>query len=610
MLKKYDIEYSTMIKRDNLRKWAVPFVNGKLKSLFVPSVKFGREIVELIQRMDIDPETVTIDRDWDLNKWGLGDYYHKRGDIWDFELMYKNLERILTSDQEFDVMVIPGINGWGYFTSATLKAIKNRVYNGAGLVLLHPFSGEGKGDCKILRELSPLEEQHQEGFNERGYPEYNYKTDNNEDWIFHDHYINSGLPVELFPFAELGYYPYKARGEVIIESENGDPIAAVQKFGRGRVVAFGYYKQDLLPGRNYSTVHTCFDSLEHQRVSPDNMLAFNYKEYFYGLIYKSMVWAADFKPETIISDVSINGDQIVLNIDNDTAEYSSRYLIKNIYNDVITEERSDSCSYTVPAKVQSGGQYVVDAFLEKEGKTVDWNSFSLKYPLDLKITELRAETIAIKAGEKIEFKLDIDGLPCSEDIIELQVVDDFGRVIECEIWNQLETGDFQDYVFKYRADNIKSQGIRLIALIKKNDFVIQKKESERVIVAPACRKIDDFEVFMSPISTGDYHFRQALGKRFREMGVTGLFPGDWKAVTSSGSDGLGVYWYDREEYTARKDKYMRTGDKKYLHRDPCLNDPDYRGKNKKRIAENIKKTSKYGPISYFANDEGSLTCYR
>lgn len=163
MNKIYDIDYQTTVEADH-PSWVRPFSGGKLKAFFVPSISFGREIIELVQRMDIDFETVTIDKNWDLNKWGIADYYHIRGGIWDFRVAYKNLETALTSDEWFDVLVIPGINGWGYFGEKTLQAIERRVEQGAGLVMIKPFKGEGTGSVETLDRLSPLSPLFNEGF--------------------------------------------------------------------------------------------------------------------------------------------------------------------------------------------------------------------------------------------------------------------------------------------------------------------------------------------------------------------------------------------------------------------------------------------------------------
>ena len=43
------------------------------KSFFIPSIQYGRDMVELMQRIDLDPTTDSIDRSWDINCWGIGD---------------------------------------------------------------------------------------------------------------------------------------------------------------------------------------------------------------------------------------------------------------------------------------------------------------------------------------------------------------------------------------------------------------------------------------------------------------------------------------------------------------------------------------------------------
>jgi hypothetical protein len=41
----------------------------------MPGVLFGREFIGLAQRMDIEIETVTVEKNWDLNKWDIGVHY-------------------------------------------------------------------------------------------------------------------------------------------------------------------------------------------------------------------------------------------------------------------------------------------------------------------------------------------------------------------------------------------------------------------------------------------------------------------------------------------------------------------------------------------------------
>src|SRR5262249_61801952 len=112
------------------------------------------------------PSAVPGARQWDVNCWGIGDFYgHEyRGDRDDFETVYRYVEEELTSKKPFEVMLVPGLNGWSRMTRASRDAILRRVQEGAGLVLLHPVVGEVAGhpfigaaracDPRIWRPLS------------------------------------------------------------------------------------------------------------------------------------------------------------------------------------------------------------------------------------------------------------------------------------------------------------------------------------------------------------------------------------------------------------------------------------------------------------------------
>src|SRR4030095_6947933 len=71
---KNDITYSTEVVTLHV-DWATKLPGGPIKSFFIPSVQYGRDMVELMQRLSLDPTTVSIDRSWDISCWGIGDYY-------------------------------------------------------------------------------------------------------------------------------------------------------------------------------------------------------------------------------------------------------------------------------------------------------------------------------------------------------------------------------------------------------------------------------------------------------------------------------------------------------------------------------------------------------
>lgn len=218
--KTYDITYETNFGGDYPDRLQ-SYPGEKLKLFFVPSVKHGREIVEFIRRTGVAYETVTIDRAWDLNKWGIGDYYDIRASVDDQHIMFDNLEKVLTSEEHFDVLVIPAVNGWSHFTAASREAILRRVDAGAGLVLMRPFHGEDKPRSKELEELSPLVNLFEEGFAVdnnagEGYPKVRFDLLKSGRWTTaQPHFITSGIPIELLPCEELAYYPYQAAGDVL-----------------------------------------------------------------------------------------------------------------------------------------------------------------------------------------------------------------------------------------------------------------------------------------------------------------------------------------------------------------------------------------------------------
>src|SRR5438128_11297048 len=78
---KNDITYSTEVVTPHVN-WATTLPGGPIKSFFIPSVQYGRDMVELMQRLSLQPTTVAIDRGWDINCGGIGDYdgHDYRGD--------------------------------------------------------------------------------------------------------------------------------------------------------------------------------------------------------------------------------------------------------------------------------------------------------------------------------------------------------------------------------------------------------------------------------------------------------------------------------------------------------------------------------------------------
>jgi len=602
MQKRYDIDYSMAVETPHV-KWAKPFNGGKIKTFFVPNIGFGREVIEMAQRFDIDYETVTIDRNWDTNKWGLGDFYDKRASQGDFSILYDNLQNALCSDEVFDVLVIPGINGWGFLPEAIKKAIRKRVEDGAGLIIHRPLHGIDLPKDETLSDLSPLLPDFEEEFTFDGYAKPNYGVLTNQAWKPCGHYITHGIPFEAFDCMRLGIYPYHlAEGAVsVIDAGSGAPIAAVKACGKGRVVAFGYIPTFILPDiydKDLPLENGCFGSVTLAASYPDKNVRFNENEYFYAMLGRAVIWAAQKEPAPRIDGIRTNGAEVTI----ESAHADIAYCVKNIYDQEILTGRGKA--FSLPASAMLGGIYRIEAFAMESDKTADYHIAMLDIPKTAWV-----DSLTIKGGEYItpgsEFVCEAAFAGANADIT-FGIYDDFENLLQTET---IAVNGAGVYTIRYRAAPQRALNLRAVAEVHVGCLVIDKKESRRVIVSPAMRTIDDFEALLSPTYRGRPDFLLFTGELFRQIGITGLYPGDSRMVMPSGAEGLGVYWYKRAGYVKRKEQYLATKDKKYLWRTPCLSDPVFWQENTGKIEAQVGKSKKFGPLSYFANDEGSLTCY-
>src|ERR1043165_4107166 len=314
---KNDITYSTAVVTPHV-PWATKLPQGPIKGFFIPSIQYGRDMVELMQRLALDPTTDSIDSSWDINCWGIGDYYgHEfRGDRDDFRTVYSYVEKDLTGNARYEVMLIPGINGWSRMTRATRDAILRRVQDGAGLVLLHPFVGDVKGNPfkgdeavgdQRIWDISPLVGVADDTVNERGYPEVNRDAVAKGKWeLEQPHFITEGLPLDLVPEGTVGgsFYQYKAQGDVLIKSGT-NPILAVKNYGKGRVVALAYVEEGFTP----------------QSIDPTETKTYwDYWEYQYSLLARSILWAAGRETKVEIKSLAANDTAVTASLSANTRQ--------------------------------------------------------------------------------------------------------------------------------------------------------------------------------------------------------------------------------------------------------------------------------------------------
>ena len=637
---KNDITYSTAVVTPHV-EWATSLPGGPIKSFFIPSVQYGRDMVELMQRLSLQPTTVSIDRSWDISCWGIGDYYgHEyRGDRDDFQTVYGYVEKDLVGPAQFEVMVIPGLNGWSRLTRASRDAILNRVRSGAGLVLLHPFVGDVKGhpfkgdepvgDQRIW-EVSPLIDVANDTLNERGYPEINQDAVTKGKWeLAQKHFITEGFPLELLPEGSSGgsFYKYRANGEVLIKS-GAYPIVATKNYGKGRVVALAYTEEGFTP----------------QSIDPvETKIYWNYWEYQYSLLARSILWASAREVDVRIKELTAKSDSIQLNVTSTTArhvaieidgtnEFGQELGSHRSTNDLAPgENRIELSADTLrPATGWPGGRQIFNVRLRdpQTGATLNWGAATFASPKRAMMTMIKPAVDVYKKGETLSAVLRATG-NLSGLQMQMRVADDMGRLL-----GVITRSARGERTLTYRLTDFLGKSALLTAnLIDERGAIVDQVRAKPVMVVQDARRQKEFTPLVS--FGGTKHYLQDAQMRMvrgvaADTGFT--WSGDVDNSLNIPRGTFGVYWYDRGPttpegleqaiaeyqrtddfealgYLTKKELFKRTGDKKFLQRTPSFNDPAFMQTLSDIVRAAARNKARYNMDYYFVGDEGSLTSY-
>jgi len=637
---KNDITYSLEVVTPHV-KWATSLPGGPIKSFFIPSVQYGRDMVELMERLSLQPTTVTIDRNWDINCWGIGDYYghEARGDRDDFQIVNNYVEKDLTGPANFEVMVVPGLNGWSRMTRATRDAIIRRVEAGAGLVLLHPFVGDVKGhpfkgdeatgDERIW-QLSPLVGVADDTVNERGYPEINQDAVTKGKWeIAQRHFITDGLPLELVPEGHVGssFYRYRANGEVLIKAGT-NPLVATKLFGKGRVVALGYVEEGFTP----------------QSIDPiETKTYWDYWEYQYSLLARSILWAAKREGDLQIETLTADSSAIKLNLRSSSSRNiqveidgknefgqtlgSSTKRIALSAGESLTEFPLDSLR---PTTGWPGGRQIYNVIIKdsQSQATLNWGAVTFTSPKRAMMTSTKPTVDVYRRGETLSAVLraagDLSGLQ-----MRMQVSDDMGRIL-----GVLTKPARGERTFTYPLEDFLGK-FALVSgeLIDERGAIVDQIRAKPVMVVQDKRREKEYTALVS--FGGTKHYLQDAQMRMvrgvaADTGFT--WGGDVDNSLNVPRGTFGVYWYDRGPttpegiekaiadykskgdfealgYLTKKELFKRTGDKKFLQRTPSFNDHVFLDNLASIVRAAARNKARYNMDYYFVGDEGSLTSY-
>ena len=657
---KNDITYSTSVPTSHVA-WASRLPGGPIRGFFIPSVQYGRDMVELMQRVALLPTTVSIDRNWDTNCWGIGDYYgHEyRGDRDDFRVVYGYVEKDLTGPAPFEVILIPGLNGWTRLTRATRDAILRRVQDGAGLVLIHPFVGDVKnhpfagdereGDKRIW-EISPLVGCPDDSLNEGGYPEINRAAVAIGKWeVAKPHFITSGLDTGLLPEGNItgAFYKYQAAGEVLIRS--GDyPILAVKPYGKGRVAAFAYVEDGFLPaGVNPFAGSEGEPNYFSAGIDPVSTgIYWDYWEYYYSLLAKAVVWAAGREGQLELRSLSAHADGgAIVDLNIHTAAACTVAIDVAAKSEFGRQLGSTTKSVELAAGENSvsmptdglrsgaswpGGKIIFDVIVRdpSTGATLNWGGAAFTVAKRANLTGVQPATDAYQRGEIISAVVRATG-NLEGARIRFQVADDFQRILS----DQTAPARGERYFYFSLAGFLGKYAHITAELVDADGTVIDQLRSRPVLVVQDTRRNREFNPQVS-FGASKHYFQTVRMEQVRAQAVDTGFT--WGGGVNNGLNiprgAFGVYWYDRGptapeemeeaiaefnrtkdfdalQYLTKRELYRRTGDARFLARVPSFSDPGFLDRLSNIVQAVVRGKSRYNMDYYFVGDEGSLTSY-
>src|SRR5882672_1306176 len=228
---------------------AKPLAGGPLKALVVYDIEEGRDLAELMQRLDLKVSPVSWSNEAGVHKW-VGFAYGQRS----YDLSRRYLASTAQGPEKFDTMILATPTGWSPLGKAATEPIVDRVRNrGEGLVLVFPFPGDRHEAPwpEELRSVSALIDSETDFQRENGYmrPALSGHIVGKKWRAVKEHPITKGVPLDALPFEALEVQAYKAAPgpEVLIETEDGHPVLAVREVGKARVVTFAVRCRSLTP---------------------------------------------------------------------------------------------------------------------------------------------------------------------------------------------------------------------------------------------------------------------------------------------------------------------------------------------------------------------------
>ena len=599
--------------------WATPLPDGPIRAFILVDVQEQREIVELAQRLDLQAETVKI------RSRLQGADYRYRGDR-SITSLADAQERILgiLLAQTFDVFVLCGMTWQGHFTDAIRGAIVEQVREGAGLLWIGPGGDEvaaAGGDA-----LLPVQ-----GVATRQWSVFRLPDAAVPNAVT----AEQGL-ARLIPLAEQGpllaYCHEQATGVVhltartIVGPRREVPLLITGQYGKGRTTVLAWdnhYNSGRpdVPGRllpvfaNHRTIRTADPS-------------YRYWEDMFALLTRVVVWSAGRdSPTRLVSAAVETNDAVQLRVGVRGPRQGCRLQVswQDEFGTEIERTESavverDDAVLSVPDTVPAGPAHAYLFLRDAQGCALDWGAIAFTMPGAVRLAAVEQDRRFIRHGEQAQAVAVVERSGEGGELwLDVRVSDGYGR--ELETRRTPAPMDASPARVELTFATQQALGGKLVVDLTLRDAVrvcVRRTLSfglTRMQPARGPRLV----VWDMTLGSKQKYVNSLEARRALDLGMDAVLDGyhrtetDAYRVTVEGGvqfHPLNCLSFRPAAYQQSKEAYNQDGDRKYLVRNPCLDDPQDQARLLAVFREHCApQLAKGGSLDYCLGDEMSLTHY-
>ena len=405
-------------------------------------------------------------------------------------------------------------------------------------------------------------------------------------------------------------------------------MVATRTYGKGRVVAFAAVGDGFIP----------------EAIDPVKTRTYgDYWEYQYSLLARAVLWAARGKGELSIRQLEATAESgltlVLAASGSRTVEVEARArdpkgtVLASVSRPLVLaggEGRLEIAASDLAPAGWPGGRSVVDVIVRDPatGATVQWGWAGLEAPKPASLSGLRPNATVYREGDTLSLVVraagDLAGLT-----ERVRFGDDLGRLRAVE-----DAPARGERTFFHRLDHVLGKRVSVSAeLVDAKGRVVDTIRHEDVVVAARERRQNEYRGLLS-FETPVHYFAERRLRLLREQAMdTGFtWGGEVNDELHMPRGWFGVYWYDRGPttpvgmegaiaefqrtgdvdslaYLVKKELYRRTGETRFLVRNPSFDDPLVQQRLFDLARTAARSKAVYNMDYYFVGDEGSLGSY-